>query len=114
MFGRRHPPGDDFESFGGFGEVGLLAAATACREDEGHGDEQETPHAARSPTSWGAAFRSKRAKLVTTAKQTAGTMNEIAGLVASSRRPWINGMIAPPTIAITNPAAPNFVAGPSP
>ena len=41
-------------------------------------------------------------------------MNEIAGLVASTSVPWTSGMIAPPTMAITSPAAPNFVAGPSP
>ena len=41
-------------------------------------------------------------------------MNENGALVASTSRPWITGMIAPPTIAITRPAAPNFVAGPRP
>ena len=38
----------------------------------------------------------------------------MAGLVASSTAPWITGMIAPPTMAITSPAAPNLVAGPRP
>ena len=41
-------------------------------------------------------------------------MNENAGLVESTRLPCTSGMIAPPTIAITRPAAPNFVAGPRP
>ena len=41
-------------------------------------------------------------------------MNEKAALVASTILPCTSGMIAPPTIAITRPAAPNFVAGPRP
>ena len=62
----------------------------------------------------GLARRSYTAYAVTTAKQIAGTMNEMAGVVASSTLPCTTGMIAPPTIAITSPAAPNFVAGPRP
>ena len=89
MLRGRHPPRDDFESVGRFGEVGLLPAATAGREHDCQHDDPVALHAARSPTLWGVAFRSKTAKLATTAKQTAGTMNEIAGLVASSREPWI-------------------------
>jgi hypothetical protein len=41
-------------------------------------------------------------------------MKETAGLVASSVAPWISGMIAPPTMAMTSPAAPTLVAGPRP
>ena len=39
---------------------------------------------------------------------------ENAALVASSRPPCTSGMMAPPTMAITRPAAPNLVAGPRP
>jgi len=47
------------------------------------------------------------------AKQSAGTMNDVAALVASITFPWTMGMIAPPTIAMTRPAAPEFGASPS-
>src|SRR5206468_7344937 len=107
------PPRTNLAPVGRFGEVSRLSANAACRDEQCQHKDPVAFHV-RSPTGFGSAFRSKRAKLVTTAKHTAGTTNEIAGLVASRRRPWINGMIAPPTIAITNPAAPNFVADPSP
>ena len=35
-------------------------------------------------------------------------MKDTAGLLRSSTKPWISGRMAPPTMAITSPAAPNF------
>ena len=48
------------------------------------------------------------------ARQTPGTTNASAAPMLSMTNPWIGGTMAPPRIAITRPAAPNFASSPSP